>query len=136
MGAEPLTENVTVLIENRYACGRESSSREEVPSPQDGQDLRRLEGRSVHGARAAGHSAPRVDEVAGPIPAAALVLAEHVVAVAPRAPETEAGEELSVLAALLGSPHTGRQLLVNVGTLRGAKRPVESPFLLVAGSSG
>ena len=91
----------------------------------------------MHRARAAGHSAPRVDEVAGPIQAAALVLVEHVVAVAPRAPETGAGEELSVLAALLGSPHTGRQLLVgHVGTLGGAKRPVESPFLLVADSSG
>lgn len=30
---------VTVLIENTYTCGRESSSEEQVPYPEPGQDL-------------------------------------------------------------------------------------------------
>jgi hypothetical protein len=39
MGAEPVNESVTVLIENTYACGQESSIRVEVPAPRQGQNL-------------------------------------------------------------------------------------------------
>lgn len=50
-----MIETVTVLIENGYACGRESTSRVEVPAPAAGQDLDSWWGDEVHDLTGDGH---------------------------------------------------------------------------------